>query len=114
MFHVFLNRVQQTLSGNTHSQYSPATVSWTLFWCSLRGLAVSSKQCLEALPGQILQTSAAGHCLDTHGCFSGTTRSSLKGGLRISEEYFACRAERFASRIPHFSNDVKACLFETF
>ena len=35
--HVFLNRVQQTVSGNKPSQYPPDTVRWTLFRCSLRG-----------------------------------------------------------------------------
>ena len=33
---VFLNRVQQTVSGNTPAQHSPDTTSWTLFRCSLR------------------------------------------------------------------------------
>ena len=28
---------------------------------------MSSKPCLETLPGQVLQTPSAGHCLDTHG-----------------------------------------------
>ena len=35
--HVFLNRVQQTVSGNKPSQYPPDTIHWTLFRCSLRG-----------------------------------------------------------------------------
>ena len=35
--HVFLNRVQQTVSGNKPSQYLPDTIHWTLFRCSLRG-----------------------------------------------------------------------------
>ena len=35
--HVFLNRVQQTVSGNKPSQYPPDTIRWTLFRCSLRG-----------------------------------------------------------------------------
>ena len=35
--HSFLNRVQQIASGNAPSQYSPDTISWTLFRCSLRG-----------------------------------------------------------------------------
>ena len=32
---VFLSHVQQTVSGKTTSQYSPDTISWTLFQCSL-------------------------------------------------------------------------------
>ena len=36
IFHVFLNRVQQTVSGNKPSQYPPDTIRWTLFRCSLR------------------------------------------------------------------------------
>ena len=35
--HVFLNRVQQTVSGNTPPWCSPDTISWTLLRCSLRG-----------------------------------------------------------------------------
>ena len=35
-FHVFLNRVQQTVSGNKPSQYPLDTLRWTLFRCSLR------------------------------------------------------------------------------
>ena len=35
--HVFLNRVQQTVSGNKPSQHPPDTIRWTLFRCSLRG-----------------------------------------------------------------------------
>ena len=34
--HVVLDRVQQTVSGNTVSQHSPDTISFTLFRCSLR------------------------------------------------------------------------------
>ena len=33
---MFLNGVQQTMSGNTPSQYSPDTIALTLFRCSLR------------------------------------------------------------------------------
>ena len=33
-FHVFLNRVQQTMSGSTASQLSPDTIHWKLFRCS--------------------------------------------------------------------------------
>ena len=36
VFHVFLNRVQQTVPGNKPSQYPPNTIRWTLFRCSLR------------------------------------------------------------------------------
>ena len=51
--HVFLNRVQQTVSGNKPSRYPPDTIRWTLFRCSLRGWTVSSgalwggKPCLD-------------------------------------------------------------------
>ena len=34
---MFLNRVQQTVSGNKPSQHPPDTIRWTLFRCSLRG-----------------------------------------------------------------------------
>ena len=36
-FHVFINRVHQTVSGNKPSQYPLDTIRWTLFRCSLRG-----------------------------------------------------------------------------
>ena len=36
--HVFLNRVQQTVSGNKPSHYPPDTIPWTLFRCSLKGV----------------------------------------------------------------------------
>ena len=41
-YHVFLYRIQQTVSGNKPSQYPPDTIRWTLFRCSLRGQTVSS------------------------------------------------------------------------
>ena len=34
--HVFLNRVQQTVSGSASPQHPPGTINWTLFTCSLR------------------------------------------------------------------------------
>ena len=62
--HVFLNRVQQTVSGSAPPQHPPDTIKWTLFRCSLR-----VKPCLanRVCPCRILQTPSAGHCLDTHG-----------------------------------------------
>ena len=34
-YHVFLSRVQQTVSGNKPSQHPPDTIRWTLFRCAL-------------------------------------------------------------------------------
>ena len=73
---LFLNRVQQHVSGNTSSHYSPDSVSWTLFWCSPIGSAVSSKQCLQTLPCQILETPSAGHCLGAHWGILGGSRGN--------------------------------------
>ena len=65
--HVFLSRVQWTVSGSAPPQHPPDSIKWTLFRCSVTGLTVSSKPCLETLPYHTLQTPSAGHCLDTHG-----------------------------------------------
>ena len=56
--HVFLHHVQETVSGNTPSQYSGDTINWTLF--SLRGEAMSSKSVSGDTPP------SAGYCLERY------------------------------------------------
>ena len=85
------------MSGNTPLQYSPDTVSWTLFRCSLRGQTVSAKPCLETLPCQILQTPSAGHCLDTLGF--NASHMACQEPTKLSYSTAAVDSSRGADRV---------------
>ena len=83
--HVFLNRVQQTVSGNKPSQYPPDTFAghclgalWGDKPCPAE-LSEGVNRVFRTLSGDtplpILQTPSAGHCLDTHGIIVGRCNS---------------------------------------